>query len=161
MQDSYCIMKHTSTCTSTCTDNCTCICAWTYTCTCVCASTCACKRLPCTEGKKLPCTEGRPLRGRPSVANSRLSCNQNTYDNNNNNHHFPQGPLRFSPTWASTRRGVLPPPCGGKLLSKELPVLPIPSSPAQCREDSTYAWSSDDRCNHVRVNGGSDGKTRA
>ena len=97
--------------------------------------------------------------------NTRYNHNKQTQQtqqqhNNNNNNHSPQGPLRFSPTWGSTRRGVLPPPCGGKLLSKELPVLPIPSSPAQCREDTTFTWSSDDRCYHFRMQGGSDENSR-
>ena len=75
--------------------------------------------------------------------------NENDNDNNdNNNNHFSQGPLRSLPTRGSTRRGLLPPPCGGSLPSKELPVLPIPSSPAQWREETTHTWSSDDRCHH-------------
>ena len=50
---------------------------------------------------------------------------------------------------------------GGNLRCKEHPVLPIPSSPAQCCEETTYTWSSDDRCNHDGVNGGSEEKSRA
>ena len=57
--------------------------------------------------------------------------------------------------------GFFPHLVKGKRPSKELPVLPMASSPAQCRKDSTYAWSSDDRCNHVRVQGGSDEKNRS
>ena len=49
---------------------------------------------------------------------------------------LPWGRSVLLPTTGSTRRGILPPPCGGKLTSKELSALPIPSSPAQCREDT-------------------------
>ena len=49
------------------------------------------------------------------------------------------------PTKGSTRRGLLLPLCGGIVQSQVLPVLPIPSSPAQCREETTFTWTSDDR----------------
>ena len=56
-----------------------------------------------------------------------------------NNHLIP-GPPRFLPTRSSSRRGLPPPLRGGSSLSKESPVLPIPSYPALCRKDTT-SWN--------------------
>ena len=61
-------------------------------------------------------------------------------NNNNNNNHLTHGPPRFLPTRGSCRRGVLPPLRGGNSWTKESPVLPIPSYPALCREDTT-SWN--------------------
>ena len=55
--------------------------------------------------------------------------------------------------------GFFPHIAGGKLTSKELSALSIPSSPAQCREDTTYTWSSDDRCIHDGKKGGPQGRS--
>ena len=60
--------------------------------------------------------------------------------NNNNNNHLTHGPPRFLPTRGSSRRGVFPPLRGGNSWSEESPALPIPSYPAQCREDTT-SWN--------------------
>ena len=54
--------------------------------------------------------------------------------------HVTHGPPRFLPTRGSSRRGVLPPLRGGNSWSEESPALPIPSYPAQCREDTT-SWN--------------------
>ena len=64
----------------------------------------------------------------------------NNNNNNNNNNHLTRGPPRFLPTRGSCRRGVLPPLRGGNSWTKESPVLPIPSYPALCREDTT-SWN--------------------
>ena len=61
-------------------------------------------------------------------------------NNNNNNNHLIHGPPRFLPIRSSSRRGLPPPLRGGSSLSKESPVLPIPSYPALCREDTT-SWN--------------------
>ena len=67
------------------------------------------------------------------------------------NNHLTRGPPRFLPTRGSCRRGVLPPLRGGNSRTKESPVLPIPSYPALCREDTT-SWNHgrpsthDERC---------------
>ena len=57
----------------------------------------------------------------------------------------PRGCSVCMPTKGSIRRGLLPPLCGGIPQSQKLLVLPIPSSPAQCREETTFTWTSDDR----------------
>ena len=54
--------------------------------------------------------------------------------------HLIHGPPRFLPIRSSSRRGLPPPLRGGSSLSKESPVLPIPSYPALCREDAT-SWN--------------------
>ena len=54
--------------------------------------------------------------------------------------HFTQGPPRFLPTRSSSLRGLPPPLREGYSSSKESPVLPIPSYPALCREDTT-SWN--------------------
>ena len=58
---------------------------------------------------------------------------------------LPRGRSVSPPTRGSTRRRLLPPPCGGNAHSKELPAFPIPSYPALHRQDITYSWSSDGR----------------
>ena len=65
----------------------------------------------------------------------------NNNNNNNNNNHLIHGPPRFLPTRGSSRRGVLPPLRGGNSWTKESPVLPIPSYPALCLEDTT-SWNN-------------------
>ena len=57
-----------------------------------------------------------------------------------NNNHLTHGPPRFLPTWSSSRRGLHPPLRGGNSSYKEWPVLPTPSYPALCREDTT-SWN--------------------
>ena len=59
---------------------------------------------------------------------------------NNNNNHLTQGPPRFLLTRAFYRWAPHPPIRGGSSSSQESPVLPIPSYPALCREDTT-SWN--------------------
>ena len=75
------------------------------------------------------------------------NCNNNCKNNSCN--HLTQGPPRFLPIRSSSRRGLPPPLRGGSSLSKESPVLPIPSYPALCREDTT-SWN-DGRPRTLRV----------
>ena len=70
----------------------------------------------------------------------------------NNNNHLTHGPPRFLPTRGSSRRGVLPPLRGGNSCTKESPALPIPSYPAQCREDTTSWNDGQPRTHHTQCN---------
>jgi hypothetical protein len=56
-----------------------------------------------------------------------------------NNNHLTRGTLRLLPTRGSSWRGLHSPLRGGYSQCKESPVLPIPSYPALCREDTT-SW---------------------
>ena len=67
-----------------------------------------------------------------------------------NNNHLTRGSPRFLPTRGSCRRGVLPPLRGGNSWTKESPVLPIPSYPALCREDTT-SWNDGRPRTHHRA----------
>ena len=58
----------------------------------------------------------------------------------NNNNRLTQGPPRFLLTRAFYRWAPHPPLRGGSSSSQESPVLPIPSYPALCREDTT-SWN--------------------
>ena len=78
--------------------------------------------------------------------NSRRNNNGNSNNNiNNNNNHYVLGKSRFIPHVATPRRGLLPPHYGGNPRLANLPTsaLPIPSSPALFREDTSYAWRPD------------------
>lgn len=56
-----------------------------------------------------------------------------------NNNHLTRGTLRLLPTRGSSWRGLHSPLRGGYSQCKESPVLPIPSYPALCCEDTT-SW---------------------
>ena len=75
------------------------------------------------------------------------------------NNHFIHGPPRSLPTRSSSRRGLLPPLRGGNWKCKESPVLPIPSYPALCREDTT-SWNDGRPRTHFQESPREPGRTQ-
>ena len=85
---------------------------------------------------------GAARRGPPSIIYIYIYIYTVTITFNNNNNYLTLGTVRFFSDKGFSRWGLLPPILGGtlKLANLPTPVLPNPSFPALCCQDTSFTW---------------------